>query len=65
MVITVAILVWLAIGLFVGLIVWRDSLLGLDKAANPLEWAGIAVLGVPILCVALVLAGIDLITGRR
>lgn len=65
MVITVAMLAWLAVGLCVGLIVWRDSVIGLDKAPSPLEWAGMSVLGVPILCVALVLAAFGLITGRR
>lgn len=65
MVITVAILVWLAIGLLIGLIVWRDSVFGFAPAPSLVDWVGVALFGVPMLMVALLLQLFDRITGRR
>lgn len=63
--ITVGILVYLALGLCIGLLVWRDSVLGLDKAPPLVAWAAVAIVGVPVLIGAVLLWLVDLITGRR
>lgn len=61
----VAILVYLAIGLCVGLFERRDAVLGLDRAPSPFFWISAAFLGAPILLVSILMWLFDKVTGRR
>lgn len=65
MIAIVAILVYLAVGLCLGLYEQRDGLLGLDRPAHPGYWIAIALLGAPILAVAVLMWLFDAVTGRR
>lgn len=65
MTVIVLVLVYLAIGLCVGLWVYRDALLGWERAPSPANWAILAVIGVPLLAIATAFWLFDAITGRR
>ena len=60
----VAILVYLAIGLCVGLFERRDSVLGFDRAPSPSFWVAAALLGAPVLVVRALAWLLDTPRGR-
>jgi hypothetical protein len=65
MIAIVSILVYLAIGLCVGLFEQRDAVLGFGRPPSAFFWISAAVLGAPVLAVSIMFWLFDAITGRR